>query len=128
MEWLKIKCVLSDSFAIIGFVRSPAALGGLGRIELAARRGDDLVYVAGVGTGFNYRTATDLLRHLRPLVASKPPVHHRDPNVMWVEPALVAEIEFRGWTDDQKLRHASFKGLRDKADEAAVHQLSQRPI
>ena len=43
MEWLKIKCVLSDSFAIIGFVRSPAALGGLGRIELAARRGDDLV-------------------------------------------------------------------------------------
>ncbi|MGO4670652.1 hypothetical protein [Bosea sp. 2RAB26] len=34
----------------------------------------------------------------------------------WVPPALVAEIEFRGWTTDGKLRHASYKGLREEAD------------
>jgi len=38
-------------------------------------------------------------------------------------PELVAEIEFRAWTDDGKLRHASFKGLRDEADEASVYRL-----
>lgn len=43
----------------------------------------------------------------------------------WVKPDLIAEIEFRAWTDDGKLRHASFKGLREDADEAAVFQMNQ---
>jgi bifunctional non-homologous end joining protein LigD len=99
-------------------VRSPAALGGLGRLELAARRGDGLVYVGGVGTGFTIRTASDLLKQLPPLIVSKPPIRCRDPNLIWVKPQLIAEIEFRGWTEDKILRQASFKGLRDKEDEA----------
>jgi bifunctional non-homologous end joining protein LigD len=33
-----------------------------------------------------------------------------------VAPELAAEIEFRGWTDDAKLRRASFKGLREEAE------------
>ena len=38
-------------------------------------------------------------------------------------PVLAAEIEFRGWTADGKLRHASFKGLREDADSADVYRL-----
>lgn len=33
---------------------------------------------------------------------------------MFVEPALVAEVEYRAWTDDGKQRHASFKGIRER--------------
>jgi len=36
---------------------------------------------------------------------------------------MVAEIEFRGWTTDGKLRNASFKGLREDADSADVFRL-----
>ena len=36
---------------------------------------------------------------------------------------LVAEIEFRAWTVDGKLRHASLKGLRDKADVTDVFDM-----
>ncbi|WP_327436656.1 hypothetical protein [Sinorhizobium meliloti] len=36
---------------------------------------------------------------------------------------LVAEVEHRAWTDDGKLRHASFKGIREREDEAAVFEL-----
>ncbi len=51
-DWVKIKCIQSDSFFIVGYEPSTAALGGIGRLLLAARKGNDLVYVGGVGTGF----------------------------------------------------------------------------
>ncbi|MGO7817924.1 hypothetical protein ACC684_11660 [Rhizobium ruizarguesonis] len=40
-----------------------------------------------------------------------------------VKPKLIAEIEYRAWTDDEKLRHASYKGLRDEADDETVLEL-----
>jgi bifunctional non-homologous end joining protein LigD len=36
---------------------------------------------------------------------------------------LIAEIEYRAWTDDGKLRHASCKGLREVQDNAAVYEI-----
>lgn len=47
----------------------------------------------------------------------------RKRNAVFVRPELVAEIEYRAWTYDGKLRHASYKGLRDAADQLAVYQL-----
>jgi bifunctional non-homologous end joining protein LigD len=43
---------------------------------------------------------------------------------VFVEPQFVAEIEFRGWTDEPKLRHPAYKGLREKADQSEVMMLS----
>ncbi|MBB3289025.1 ATP-dependent DNA ligase [Rhizobium sp. BK347] len=45
--------------------------------------------------------------------------------VVWVQPTLIAEIEYRAWTDDGKLRHASYKGLRERQDNADVYRLPQ---
>jgi hypothetical protein len=44
-------------------------------------------------------------------------------NVAWVQPTLIAQVEFRAWTSDRKLRHASFKGLREIQDNADVYRL-----
>ena len=38
----------------------------------------------------------------------------------FVEPELVAEIEFRQWTGDRILRHSSYKGLREDKPRGAV--------
>ncbi|QHW26637.1 non-homologous end-joining DNA ligase [Rhizobium leguminosarum bv. viciae 248] len=124
-EWLKIKCTQSDGFAIVGYEKSTASFGGIGRLLLAARKGDELVYVGGVGTGFNERSAAELREKMDKLIIVKPAVDTgRKRNAVYIRPELVAEIEYRAWTDDRKLRHASFKGLRESADEATVYELT----
>src|SRR5882672_913716 len=48
--------------------------------------------------------------------------------VHWIEPRLVAEVEFAGWTSDAILRHASFQGLReDKNPQEVVYDPSSPP-
>ncbi|MBX5303136.1 ATP-dependent DNA ligase [Rhizobium sp. NLR12b] len=126
-EWLKIKCVQSDGFAIIGYEKSTASFGGIGRLLLAARKDGKLVYVGGVGTGFNERSAAELREHMDKLVIGKSAVDTgRKRNAVFVRPELVAEIEYRAWTHDGKLRHASYKGLREQQDDAAVYEITGR--
>lgn len=123
-DWLKIKCIQSDGFAIVGYEKSTSSFGGIGRLLLAARKGDELVYVGGVGTGFNERSATELRRQMDKLVIAKPAVDTgRKRNAVFIDPKLVAEIEYRAWTHDGKLRHASYKGLREVQDNAAVYEV-----
>jgi len=122
-DWLKIKCVQSDGFLIVGYEKSAASFGGIGRLLLAARKGNELVYVGGVGTGFNERSAGELREQMDKLIIGKPAVDTgRKRNAVFVRPELVAEIEYREWTHDGKLRHASYKGLREVQDNAAVYE------
>jgi bifunctional non-homologous end joining protein LigD len=125
-DWIKIKCVQSDSFAVVGYEPSAVALGGIGRLLLAARKGDGLVYVGSVGTGFTRGSAAALKRMMDKITAEAPPVDtgKKRPDVTWLKPELVAEINFRGWTGDGNLRHASYKGLRDASDHAQVHKVA----
>ncbi|MBY2969502.1 non-homologous end-joining DNA ligase [Rhizobium leguminosarum] len=122
-DWVKIKCVQSDSFVIIGYERSTVARAGIGRLLLAARKGKKLDYVGGVGTGFNERNAYELREKLDGLVTYTPAAAVDRKGAIFVKPKLIAEIEYRAWTDDGKLRHASYKGLREEQDNAAVYEL-----
>jgi bifunctional non-homologous end joining protein LigD len=123
-DWLKIKCVQSDTFLVIGYEPSTAAIGGIGRLLLAAHGNYGLAYVGSVGTGFTHRSAAELWKQLERITAAAPPARGvSEKGVIWVKPKLAAEIAYRGWTHDEKLRHASFKGLREEADEAKVYRL-----
>ncbi|MGZ2438216.1 ATP-dependent DNA ligase [Sinorhizobium medicae] len=57
--WQKITCKRRDSFVIVGFAPSTVP-GHLGRLLLAARKGDDLVYVGGCGTGWSQELSREL--------------------------------------------------------------------
>lgn len=121
-DWLKIKCVQSESFVIVGYEPSTAARGGIGSLLLAAYQGDALVYVGSVGTGFKEKDAIEVRRMLDALKTKRPTVAVDKKAVVFAQPTLIAEIEFRAWTDDGKLRHASYKGLRDVQDNAAIYK------
>ncbi|MHC2456232.1 ATP-dependent DNA ligase [Rhizobium leguminosarum] len=125
-DWVKIKCVQSDSFAIVGYEISMAARGHIGALLLAARKGDELVYVGSVGTGFKDSEAWKLRGMMDRIKRKTPPVDYagRRKALVWRQPTLIAEIEYRAWTHDGKLRHASYKGLRQLQDSAAVFEVS----
>ncbi|WQO43430.1 non-homologous end-joining DNA ligase [Sinorhizobium meliloti] len=120
--WQKITCKRRDSFVIVGFEPSTVP-GHLGRLLLAARKGDDLVYVGGCGTGWSHELSRELRNLLEGIVTKTPAVALTRKGAVFTDPALVAEVEYRAWTDDGKLRHASFKGIRAAADDVRIYQL-----
>lgn len=119
-DWLKIKCVQSETFAIIGYEPSKAVPSAIGSLLLGALKGVDFVYVGSVGTGFSHEQARDLKKRLDKLKTTVPPVRVPGKSLVLTAPALLAEVEFRAWTHTGTLRHPSFKGLREAEDWAAV--------
>ncbi|NLS07286.1 ATP-dependent DNA ligase [Rhizobium sp. P32RR-XVIII] len=125
-DWVKVKCVQSEAFFIVGYEMSSAPPAGFGSLVLAAYRNADLVHVGSVGTGFKEAEAIKLRKMLDKLrwKRKQPPLPcSGSTDVVWVEPTLIAEIEFRAWTTDGKLRHPSYKGLRERQDNADVFRL-----
>lgn len=121
-EWLKIKCTRRDWFVIVGYERSTVP-GAIGRLLLAAKKGDGLVYVGGCGTGWSNKESGQLRELLDAIPAKRPPVSLKRKGAIFSEPLLVAEVEYRAWTQDGKLRHPSFKRVGQRAEEVEVYHL-----
>ncbi|HSH44593.1 MAG TPA: non-homologous end-joining DNA ligase, partial [Longimicrobiales bacterium] len=124
-DWLKVKCTSRQEFVIAGYTDPSGSRAGLGALLLAVNDGGDLVYTGKVGTGFDTDTLLALEERLSRLERKSPPV--TDPprgagarGVHWVRPELVAEVEFTEWTNDGRIRHPSFQGLREDKDPADV--------
>lgn len=124
--WLKVKCSKRQEFVIVGWTAPSGSRSRFGALLLAAH--DDagrLVYTGRVGTGFNEATLKDIGDRLKALARKSSPLH-RAPSAEerrgahWVEPRLVAEIEFTEWTEDGRLRHPSFQGLREDKEAGEV--------
>jgi bifunctional non-homologous end joining protein LigD len=129
--WLKIKNTLRQELVIAGWIpgegRRTARIGALlmGFYEDGKFR-----YAGRVGTGFTEKTLDDLRKRLAPLKRDTSPfdVAPKLPReAVFVEPRLVAEVEFREWTTERVMRAPSFKGLREDKPagevvlEVAVH-------
>jgi bifunctional non-homologous end joining protein LigD len=116
-SWLKAKCIQEQEFVIGGFTDPEGRRSGLGALLLGVYDADGkLVYVGKVGTGFTTRDAIDLRQRLDALVQPTSPFARRPAGAVhahWVRPELVGEVEFTEWTPDGRLRHPSWKGLRE---------------
>ncbi len=122
-DWLKIKCVQSEGFVVVGYEPSTTMPGAIASLLLAARKGDALVYIGSVGTGFRDKVARSLKQQLDLMSIEHPPVRIKGKGIVYARPEVIAEIEFFAWTNDGKLRHASFKGLRAKTEASDIYEI-----
>lgn len=122
--WIKVKLTRRQELVVGGW--SPGAgarRGGIGALLLGYYDAEGrLRYAGSVGTGFTQRFLDELKRALEPRRRTSSPfsdsVDKR--GAVFVEPELVADIEFTEWTQEGKLRHPSFQGMRFDKDPRRV--------
>jgi bifunctional non-homologous end joining protein LigD len=110
-DWVKVTCAQRETLPIAGFALDDGKWDG---IFVGRRKGMDLVYAGKVDHGFTPASAKELRARLAPLVRKTQPyvkkITHRG---IWVEPSVLAEIEYRAKSAEGKVRHPVFKGLRE---------------
>jgi bifunctional non-homologous end joining protein LigD len=117
--WIKVKNVNLQDVVIGGWTPGEGGRSAhLGALAVGIMEDGRLVYAGKVGTGFTESTLTMLRRELEPLRRADSPFTGRQPpkGTIFVEPRLVASVEFREWTQSGTLRAPSFKGLRPDKD------------
>jgi bifunctional non-homologous end joining protein LigD len=134
-DWLKAKCSDRQEFVVTGFTPSTADAHAVGALVLGVyRRGHNkrghLQYSGRVGTGFTHETARKLYRtlkaHARKTSPFKPVPKEENGRraPVWVEPKIVVEVDFHGWTGGDRVRQGSFQGVRrDKSPKEVVHEV-----
>ncbi len=124
--WMKTKCSKRQEFIIGGFTPPTHAERGIGALLLGYYEDEALIYAGRVGTGFDHKTSLQLRKKLDGLQRDKHPfefVSKTDAKeARWVAPELVCEIEFAEWTEEGRLRHPSFQGLREDKPAMAINR------
>lgn len=131
-DWLKSKCSKRQEFVIVGYTEPAGSRAHLGALLVGTHEGGKWVYRGRVGTGFTERALAALKAKLTPLHAAVLQLHNAPEGahargVQWVEPKLVAEVGFLGFTQDGILRHPTFLGLREDKPSLEVHRELAKP-
>jgi bifunctional non-homologous end joining protein LigD len=128
--WLKVKAMQSGEFLVGGHTKGKGARAALGALLVGYREAGKLIYASHVGSGFDGPTLAALQGRLRTLETGRCPFARRpevNGPVTWVEPRLVVEVRFQGWTEEGALRAPVFLRVReDKAPEEVIRPQAAR--
>ena len=121
VDWHKLKLRQTQEVVVAGYTRGQGRrTGGFGALVAGVHDAGVLRWAGNIGTGFSDREIARLRSVLDPLARKDSPL---DPvpkmprvkaaDVVWVEPKLVAEVEFAEWTHEGRLRAPTYVRLRD---------------
>jgi bifunctional non-homologous end joining protein LigD len=110
-DWVKVTCAQRETLPIAGFALDGGKWDG---IYIGREKAGQLIYAGKVDHGFTPQSEKELHARLKPLIRKTQPyakkIAHRG---IWVEPSLLAEIEYRAKSAEGKVRHPFFKGIRE---------------
>jgi len=131
--WIKYRVNRGQEFVIGGYTPGPH---GIDAIIIGYHGDGGLTYVARIRNGLVPASRRKVFEKLRPLARVECPfvnlpetrqtrwgealTAEKMKKCIWVNPELVAQIEFLEWTDNDHLRHAKFAGLRENKDAGTV--------
>jgi len=116
-EWRKLKIQNEEEFVVGGWTEPKGARSYFGSLILGTYdEAGRFVHAGDVGTGYTGAELERLWKLLKPLETNVCPFHVKPKTLgrpHWVKPMLVAQVRFTEWTDDGRLRHPAYLGLRD---------------
>jgi bifunctional non-homologous end joining protein LigD len=123
--WQKSKVIQRATFVVGGFTDPEGTREGIGALLVGYYDRTRLVFAGRVGTGFSHQVAVDLRKRLNALEQRQCPfdppiIKGPDRHAHWVKPTLVCEASYTEWTNDGRLRHPVFLGLRAKVKPKTV--------
>jgi len=129
-NWLKIKLVQQEEAVIIGITEPKNSRSYFGALLLGQYYGKRLEYIGKCGTGFTEEVLKDLYTKFKPHFIKESPavqkIKLRD-KIQWLKPKFVCQVKFTEWTEDMRLRHPVYLGLRvdKKASEVFLTSKSK---
>jgi bifunctional non-homologous end joining protein LigD len=129
-EWRKLKVRQGQEVVVVGYTKGQGRrTGGFGALVVAVHESGGLRWAGNVGTGFTDSEIDRLLKVFKPLVRTDSPLAEtpkmprvRRGDVVWVEPELVAQVEFAEWTHEGRLRAPVYLGLREDKPASEVRK------
>jgi bifunctional non-homologous end joining protein LigD len=126
--WLKVKAANTADFVVGGYTKGKGSRAPLGALLLGYWEGRKLRFASHVGSGFDDKTLEKTRKLLQPLQRKTNPFAEEpelNAPTTWVEPKLVAEVKYQGWTHDDHLRAPVFLRLRDDIDPKKVRRAAR---
>ncbi len=127
-KWLKFKCENQQELIICGYTKPHGSRKYFGALIVGYYENGKLHHAGKVGTGYDEKTLKMLHNKMKDLEQDSPPFDGKKPDYKeanWLKPKLVGEFQFTEWTNDNKLRHPSYLGLRD--DKKAKEVRKEKP-
>ncbi len=120
-DWRKVAHRLTMQGVVGGFTPGEGSRAGtFGSVLVGLWDGGRLRWVGAVGSGFDDASLTKVKRAFDEIGVAESPFH-ADPDFpkgcRWVDPVLVASVEYKEWTHASRLRAPVFKGFTDTASE-----------
>jgi bifunctional non-homologous end joining protein LigD len=139
--WIKLKISHEQEFVIGGYTPPGGSRKHIGALIVGVYDGKKLICTGKVGTGFNHAMLKSLHARFAKIARTECPFDNLPDkrerrygqaitaSVMktchWVKPIAVCQLQFTEWTNDGRLRHPVFLGLRD--DKAATEVVREKP-
>jgi bifunctional non-homologous end joining protein LigD len=129
-DWRKVKVRQGQEFVIVGYTKGQGRRSaGFGSLVVAVHEAGGLRWAGNVGTGYTDAEIDRLLKLLKPLRRADSPLAEtpkmprvRRGDIVWVEPKLVAQVEFAEWTHEGRLRAPVYLGLREDKPASEVRK------